>query len=55
MKTPGDIKSYKKGELLSKMLALATNSHAGQFDKVVALTSCIHLRVWEFLIALMKR
>jgi guanosine-3',5'-bis(diphosphate) 3'-pyrophosphohydrolase len=25
--------SFKKGVLLSKMLVLATNSHAGQFDK----------------------
>lgn len=24
---------FKKGELLNKMLVLATNSHAGQFDK----------------------
>ena len=25
--------TFKKGELLNKMLVLATNSHAGQFDK----------------------
>ena len=25
--------SFKKGELLNKMLVLATNKHAGQFDK----------------------
>lgn len=27
------IPSFKKGELLNKMLVLATNRHAGQFDK----------------------
>lgn len=26
-------KTFKKGEMLSAMLVLATNSHAGQFDK----------------------
>ena len=27
------VKTFKKGEMLSAMLVLATNSHAGQFDK----------------------
>jgi hypothetical protein len=33
--------TMRKGEMLSRMISLATERHAGQYDKAVAPTSCI--------------